>query len=71
MGNTWLVAAQWIALALAAGLIAGWTGISISLVEIIVGVIGGNFSCPTYHSMGGFPGWVRKHPSYFPCRSRS
>ncbi|TDA69870.1 MAG: cation:proton antiporter [Clostridia bacterium] len=43
MNNTWLVAAQWVALALAGGLLAGWTGISISLVEIMVGVIGGNF----------------------------
>ncbi|MGB9920582.1 MAG: cation:proton antiporter [Moorellales bacterium] len=39
----WLVAAQWVALALAGGLIAGWTGISISLVEILVGVAAGNF----------------------------
>jgi len=43
MLNTWLVAAQWVALALAGGLIAGWTGISISLVEILVGVVAGNF----------------------------
>ncbi|WP_156276555.1 cation:proton antiporter [Neomoorella glycerini] len=39
----WLVAAEWLGLALAGGLLAGWTGISISLMEIAVGVIGGNF----------------------------
>lgn len=43
MPNTWLLAAHWVALALAGGLIAGWTGISISLVEILVGVVAGNF----------------------------
>ncbi|HHW41775.1 MAG TPA: cation:proton antiporter [Syntrophomonadaceae bacterium] len=39
----WLIAAEWVGLALAAGLIAGWTGISVSLIEIAVGVIAGNF----------------------------
>ncbi|QGP93806.1 Na(+)/H(+)-K(+) antiporter GerN [Neomoorella glycerini] len=43
MENMWLVAAEWLGLALAGGLLAGWTGISISLMEIAVGVIGGNF----------------------------
>ena len=43
MVNTWLTASLWLGLALAGGLVAGWTGISISLVEIVVGVIGGNF----------------------------
>ncbi len=58
MLNTWLVAAQWIGLALVAGLVAGWTGISISLVEIMVGVIGGNFlglhTTPWTDFLGGF-----------------
>lgn len=43
MENTWLIAAEWMGLALIAALIAGWTGISLSLVEIAVGVIAGNF----------------------------
>ncbi len=43
MVNTWLIAAEWMGLALVAALIAGWTGISLSLVEIAVGVIAGNF----------------------------
>ncbi len=43
MENMWLIAAEWVGLALAAGLIAGWTGISVSLIEIAVGVIAGNF----------------------------
>ncbi|MGB9662506.1 MAG: cation:proton antiporter [Moorellaceae bacterium] len=43
MENTWLIAAEWLGLALMSGLVAGWTGISISLVEIAVGVMAGNF----------------------------
>ncbi|HHV62154.1 MAG TPA: cation:proton antiporter [Firmicutes bacterium] len=43
MNNTWLTASLWLGLALVGGLAAGWTGISISLVEIVVGIIGGNF----------------------------
>lgn len=41
--NTWLVAATWIGLALATGLISVRTGISVAMVEIMVGVIGGNY----------------------------
>ncbi|SMB99399.1 transporter, CPA2 family [Thermanaeromonas toyohensis ToBE] len=43
MENLWLTASIWVALSLAGALLAGWTGISISLVEIIVGVLAGNF----------------------------
>ncbi len=39
----WFVAALWIALALVAGLISVRTAISVSLLEIGMGVIGGNF----------------------------
>jgi Kef-type K+ transport system membrane component KefB len=41
--NQWGVAALWTALALAAGLISVRTAISVSLVEIAVGVVGGNY----------------------------
>ena len=41
--NQWLVAALWIGLALAAGLISVRTAISVSLLEIAMGVVGGNF----------------------------
>lgn len=41
--NQWLVAALWVGLALAAGLISLRTAISVSLLEIAMGVIGGNF----------------------------
>ena len=41
--NQWLVAALWVALALAAGLISLRTAISVSLLEIAMGVFGGNF----------------------------
>ncbi|AIS52909.1 transporter, CPA2 family [Thermoanaerobacter kivui] len=39
----WLTYSWWLGLALIAGLIADWTGISISLIEILVGVIAGNY----------------------------
>jgi len=41
--NQWGTAALWTALALAAGLISARTAISVSLVEIALGVIGGNY----------------------------
>lgn len=41
--NIWLDAAFWIGLALAASLISVRLGISVAMVEIMVGVIGGNF----------------------------
>lgn len=41
--NIWFVAAIWMALALAASLISIWAGISVALIEILVGVIAGNF----------------------------
>ena len=43
MENQWLQAALWIGLALAATLISLRIAISIALIEIMVGVIGGNF----------------------------
>jgi Kef-type K+ transport system membrane component KefB len=42
MENIWFVAAIWMGLALAASLISIWTGISVALVEILVGVAAGN-----------------------------
>jgi hypothetical protein len=41
--NVWFIAAIWMALALSASLISIWAGISVVLVEILVGVIAGNF----------------------------
>jgi len=41
--NIWLDAAFWMGLALAASLISVWLGISVAMVEIMVGVVGGNF----------------------------
>ena len=41
--NVWFVAAIWMALALVASLISIWTGISVALIEILVGVVAGNF----------------------------
>ncbi len=40
--NIWFVAALWMGLALAASLISIWTGISVALIEILVGVFAGN-----------------------------
>lgn len=41
--NVWLDAAFWVGLALAASVISVRLGISVAMVEIMVGVIGGNF----------------------------
>ncbi len=41
--NIWFVAALWMGFALVASLVSIWTGISVALIEIIVGVIAGNF----------------------------
>jgi Kef-type K+ transport system membrane component KefB len=43
MQNVWLVAALWMSLAFSASLISIWTGVSVALIEILVGVIAGNF----------------------------
>jgi Kef-type K+ transport system membrane component KefB len=43
MEHTWYVAAVWIGLALLASVISMRTAISVALVEICVGVLGGNF----------------------------
>lgn len=43
MENIWLTSALWIGLALAASLISIRIGIAVALVEIVVGVVGGNF----------------------------
>ena len=40
--NIWFVAAIWMGLALAASLISIWAGISVALIEILVGVLAGN-----------------------------
>jgi Kef-type K+ transport system membrane component KefB len=42
MDNAYLIAAEWIALALLASLISIRLGISVALIEIVMGVIGGN-----------------------------
>jgi Kef-type K+ transport system membrane component KefB len=41
--NIWFVAALWMGLAFAASLISIWSGISVALIEIVVGVLAGNF----------------------------
>jgi Kef-type K+ transport system membrane component KefB len=43
METPWLTASIWIALALAAGMLAKRTGVSVALVEIVVGIAAGNF----------------------------
>src|SRR6266496_1939465 len=42
--NIWFIAAVWMGLALIASLISIRTGISVALVEILIGVIAGNFA---------------------------
>ena len=41
--NIWFIAAIWMGLAFAASLISIWTGISVALIEILIGVFAGNF----------------------------
>src|SRR5213595_2834204 len=41
--NVWFIAAIWMGLALAASLVSIWSGISVALIEILVGVLAGNF----------------------------
>jgi len=43
MDHTWYVAMVWIGLALLASVISIRTAISVALVEICVGVLGGNY----------------------------
>ena len=43
MDNANLVAALWIGLALVASLLSIRVGISVALIEIVLGVVGGNF----------------------------
>ena len=43
MDNIWLVAALWMGLALIASLISIRIGISVALIEILVGIVAGNF----------------------------
>lgn len=42
MDNTWFIASVWMALALAASLVSVRIGLSVALVEIFAGVLGGN-----------------------------
>jgi Kef-type K+ transport system membrane component KefB len=41
--NVWLVAAAWMSLALAASLISIRVGVSVALIEILIGIVAGNF----------------------------
>src|SRR5262245_6172732 len=42
--NIWFIAAVWMGLALVGSRISIWTGISVALVEILIGVVVGNFA---------------------------
>jgi Kef-type K+ transport system membrane component KefB len=42
MDNLWLASALWIGLALAASVISIWAGLSVALIELMVGAIAGN-----------------------------
>ena len=54
MENVWLVSALWIGLALLASLISIRIGISVALVEIIVGTLGGNLFSMTPNEWIGY-----------------
>jgi Kef-type K+ transport system membrane component KefB len=42
MGHVWLAASIWMGLGLLASLLSIWTGVSVALVEILVGAIAAN-----------------------------
>lgn len=42
MGQVWLASALWMGLALAASILSVWTGVSVALIEVFVGVLAGN-----------------------------
>src|SRR6266699_3340560 len=42
--NIWFIAAIWMGLALIGSLISIWTGISVALIEILVGAVAGNIA---------------------------
>lgn len=42
MNNPYSIAAVWMGLAFVAAMVAGWTGVSVSLIEILIGVAVGN-----------------------------
>lgn len=54
MEQTWLVAAEWVGLALIASILAIRTRISVALMEIFVGVLAGNFLGLTMVSWANF-----------------
>ena len=43
MNNVWFIASAWMAVALLASLISIRVGISVALIEIVLGVLAGNF----------------------------
>lgn len=51
MDNIWFIAAFWMGLALVASLISIRLGISVALIEILVGVIVGNIHFGPYHNL--------------------
>lgn len=57
MQNIWFVAAVWMGLALAASLVSIWTGISVALIEILVGVFAGN----AFHLQAQRVDWISRH----------
>jgi Kef-type K+ transport system membrane component KefB len=58
LDNMWLIASIWVALALAASLVSIKLGLTVALMEIIAGIIGGNFldlhATPWTDAMGNF-----------------
>ena len=56
--NIWFVAAIWMALALSASLVSIWSGISVALIEIVVGVVVGNISIGGDHHILKTTEWI-------------
>ena len=50
--NVWLVSALWLGLTLTASVISIWVGISVALIEIMVGTVAGNTICKGMELIG-------------------
>lgn len=70
MTNIWFIAALWMGTALLASLISIRIGISVALVEIFLGVLGGQLPALSDYSLDRFPGELRLGSADLSRRSR-
>ena len=68
--NVWLVSALWLGLALAASVVSIWVGISVALIEIVVGFARRQYRWSDTGALGQLSGRFRRHPADLPRRRR-